>query len=170
MWSNVLYNFIQFWITSNKTERDKISFWRENERKLMRSNNCIIKEIEIASFRGRRVYHDMHIVICIHLSVNAFLQVAFARKESTKSLIIYEIIPDINWRDFTCWIFPLQNVFSHYIAFLCRYIRCRCEIKNAVQVENRGEQKRKVTQRNAKGCQKILQEHVALTTANVHFE
>lgn len=83
----------------------------------MRSNNCIIKEIEIASFRGRRVYHDMHIVICIHLSGGAFCKWplrALLSKESTKSLIIHEVVPDINWRDSTCRQFFLFFFFLFF--------------------------------------------------------
>lgn len=67
----------------------------------MRSSNCVIKEIEIASFRERRVYHDMHIVICIHLSISVFCNwpLRTIGKKSTKSLITRGVVPDINWRD-----------------------------------------------------------------------
>lgn len=76
MWSDALFNnpsrgFLKK-ENKKKHERDKLPVRRENERKLMRSSNCIIKEIGITSFRGRRVYRDMHIVICIHLSTDAF--------------------------------------------------------------------------------------------------
>lgn len=104
----VLKCIIQFYLdyinTWKKNERDKLPVRWENERKLMRSNNYIIKEIEITSFRGRRVYRDMHIVICIHLSTDAFCTwpLRALSAKSTKSFITHEVVPDINWHDSTC--------------------------------------------------------------------
>lgn len=90
-----------------RNEHDKISFRRENERKLMQYGNCIIKQIEITSFRGRRVYH----IICTssfaltsYLSVSAFCRwpLRALSTKSTKSFITRGIVPDINRRDSMC--------------------------------------------------------------------
>jgi len=91
----------------------------------MRSSNCIIKEIGITSFRGR-VYRDMHIVICIHLSIDAFCTwpLRALSAKSTKSFITHGVALDINWRDSTCRQFFLNiKMFVHYIN--CALYRVR---------------------------------------------